>query len=149
MSKELAYIRFGKQYKKLGRYETIKEGAMQSWCHGELEPIMGTDTIGDIPNSFSDERDFYNPITMLKATPDHPQCEGCEDMAECIDVVTYLGEDAECIKSRSNRLIDAKNIKYNDMSFMDKWAYLIIVMVIVFICIYTGYKLFTFKGFMF
>ena len=69
----ITYIRFGKRYKKLGRYEIIKEGAMQSWCHGELEPIKNSDggTIGDVPNSFSDERNFYNPITDRKATPDH------------------------------------------------------------------------------
>jgi hypothetical protein len=53
-----------KQYKKIKRHEVIKEGAMQSWCHGELQPIKNTDgeTIGDTPSSFSDERDFYNPI---------------------------------------------------------------------------------------
>lgn len=53
-----------KQYKKIKKDEIIKEGAMQSWDNGELQPIKNTDgeTIGDIPSSFSDERDFYNPI---------------------------------------------------------------------------------------
>lgn len=58
------YIRFGKKYKKLERDEIIKEGAMQSWCHDELNPITNADgkTIGSTPSQFSDERDFYNPI---------------------------------------------------------------------------------------
>ena len=60
----MIYYRFGKQYKKLKRNEIIKEGAMQSWCHGELQPITNSDgkTIGGTPSNFSDERDFYNPI---------------------------------------------------------------------------------------
>lgn len=60
----LEYTRFGKKYKKLKRWEIIKEGAMQSWCNGELQPIKNydNDTVGDIPASFSDERDFYNLI---------------------------------------------------------------------------------------
>ena len=61
--KENIYYRFNKPYRKLKRNEVIEEGAMQSWCLGELRPIMGGDeTIGDTPSSFSDERDFYNPI---------------------------------------------------------------------------------------
>jgi len=51
----------GKKYKKLKRDEIIKEGAMQSWCHGELQPIRNT-TIGSKPSDFSVERDFYNPM---------------------------------------------------------------------------------------
>jgi len=34
---------------------------MQSWCHGELQPIRNT-TIGSKPSDFSVERDFYNPM---------------------------------------------------------------------------------------
>lgn len=62
--KDPTYYRFGKPYRKLKRDEVIKEGAMQSWDHGELQPVMNTDgkTIGDTPSSFSDERDFYNPV---------------------------------------------------------------------------------------
>jgi len=60
--KEPVYYKDAKQYRKIHRDETIHAGAMQSWCGGELHPLMGTDTIGDIPASFSDERDFYNPI---------------------------------------------------------------------------------------
>ncbi len=56
------YVKDGKPYRKLDRDEVIGEDAMQSWCNGELQPVMGTDTIGDTPSSFSDERDFYNPI---------------------------------------------------------------------------------------
>ena len=57
------YYRFGKKYIKLKRDEVIKKGAMQSWENGELQPIANSDgeTIGNIPASFSDERDFYNP----------------------------------------------------------------------------------------
>jgi len=62
MRKSTTYRRFGKEYTKLKRNEVIKEGAMQSWCNGELNLIMGGDeTIGDIPANFSKKRDFYNP----------------------------------------------------------------------------------------
>jgi len=62
--KKIIYIRNGKHYCKLGKHEIIKEGAMQSWCHGELFPILNVDdsTVGDIPASFSDESDFYNLV---------------------------------------------------------------------------------------
>lgn len=61
---EAIYYRFGKKYRKLGRNEIIQEGAMQSWCYGELMPITNSDeeTVGGMPADFSDERDFYNPI---------------------------------------------------------------------------------------
>ena len=44
----MIYIKDGKKYRKLNRYETIPEGAMNSWNHGELQPIMNTDgeTVG-------------------------------------------------------------------------------------------------------
>lgn len=60
----LIYKRFGNNYRKLKRDEVIKKGAMQSWELGELQPVKNSDgkTIGDTPSSFSDERDFYNPI---------------------------------------------------------------------------------------
>lgn len=60
----ITYKKDGKEYRKLKRWETIQEGAMQSWEGGELRPIKNYDgsTIGDIPASFSDERDFYNEI---------------------------------------------------------------------------------------
>jgi hypothetical protein len=66
MDKSIIYKRFGKQYIKLKRNEVIKEGAVQSWCDGDLQPIMHSDneTIGDIPSNFSDSRDFYNPIDL-------------------------------------------------------------------------------------
>jgi len=64
--KEIIYQRFGKKYRKIGRDEIIESGAMQSWDYGELQPIKGIGTIGDKPSSFSDERDFYNPITDNK-----------------------------------------------------------------------------------
>lgn len=60
--KKPVYFRFGKRYCKLERNEIIKEGAMHSFCGGELNPISGGDTIGDTPSSFSDEREFYNLI---------------------------------------------------------------------------------------
>lgn len=62
MKKETIYQRFGKKYKKLQRNEIIKEGAMQSWANGKLQPIMNTDgqTIGGTPSDFSEKRDFYN-----------------------------------------------------------------------------------------
>lgn len=58
------YHKNGEAYRKLLRHEKIEEGAMQSWGHGELQPIMNSDgeTIGGTPSDFSKERDFYNPI---------------------------------------------------------------------------------------
>ncbi len=56
---KMIYVRFGKNYRKLNRDEIIKEGDLQSWCYGELQPIVGIDTIGDKPASFSEEREFY------------------------------------------------------------------------------------------
>lgn len=64
--KEPIYQRFGKKYRKLKRDEVILPGAMQSWAHGELRPIVNSDgeTIGGTPNDFSEERDFYNLLTQ-------------------------------------------------------------------------------------
>ena len=61
---ETLKMKDGKEYRKLKRWETIQEGAMMSWQGGELQPIKNSDggTIGDIPASFHDERDFYNEI---------------------------------------------------------------------------------------
>lgn len=58
------YKRLGKEYRKIDRNEVIEEGAMQSWCDGELRPITNSDgkTVGDYPYNFSIERDFYNSI---------------------------------------------------------------------------------------
>ena len=58
------YHRFGKRYRKLKRNEIIKKDALQSWEHGELQPITNADgnTIGNTPKEFSNERDFYNLI---------------------------------------------------------------------------------------
>ena len=62
--KKTIYYRHGNKYYKLGRNEVIRSDAMQSWCHGELQPITNSDglTIGCTPSEFSDERDFYNPV---------------------------------------------------------------------------------------
>lgn len=70
--RENIYWRFGKKYRKIKRDEKIQIGAMHSFCGGELSPICGNDTIGDTPSSFSDEREFYNPIIecQQKFTPD-------------------------------------------------------------------------------
>jgi hypothetical protein len=56
------YWRHGKPYLKVKRDEVIKEGAMHSWCGGELRTVKSPETIGQTPNDFSDEREFYNPI---------------------------------------------------------------------------------------
>jgi len=81
---------------------------------------------------------------IIKAMPDHEKCEGCDDMAECIEAVAFLGDDAVCIKS--NHLLDAKDINYSSGSAMDRWAYPVIVIVCICICIYATYKLITFEG---
>lgn len=60
--KSLFTTRRGKKYKKVKRHEKIEAGAMHSYCGGELVPVMNPNTIGDVPASFSDEREFYNPI---------------------------------------------------------------------------------------
>lgn len=62
IGEHLQYTRYGKQYRKLGRDEVIKEGALHSYCFGELYPIRDEDTIGQTPADFSDERDFFNLI---------------------------------------------------------------------------------------
>jgi len=62
--KDFLYYLHGNTYKKLDRDEIIEEGAMQSWEHGELQPITNNDgeTVGSCPSDFSDERNFYNPF---------------------------------------------------------------------------------------
>ena len=60
--KEYKYFR-GKGYQKIGRFEVIKEGAMQSWHNNGLQFIRDPRTIGDIPDNFSPQREFYNPIS--------------------------------------------------------------------------------------
>lgn len=60
--KALIYTRYGREYRKLDRDEIIEEGAMHSYCDGELQPMQNPGTVGDVPGSFSYERDFYNPI---------------------------------------------------------------------------------------
>jgi len=66
--KNTIYYRFGKRYRKLGRDEIIKRGAMQSWELGELQPITNADrqTIGGTPADFSNERDFYNLLLLTR-----------------------------------------------------------------------------------
>lgn len=61
----ITYYKNGIRFKKLDRDEVIRVNAMQSWAGGELQPIMNTDgeTVGSTPSMFSDERDFYNPLT--------------------------------------------------------------------------------------
>jgi len=60
---KVIYTRHGKHYVKVDHHGVIKEGAMQSWCGGGLQPITNADgeTIGHMPCEFSDEREFYNP----------------------------------------------------------------------------------------
>ena len=62
--KDRIYFRFGKRYHKIEMNWVIADGAMQSWCGGELMPITNADgnTIGNTPANFSPEREFYNPI---------------------------------------------------------------------------------------
>ena len=62
-------------------------------------------------------------------------------MAECIEAVTYLGDDAVCIKSRSNRLLDAKDIKYSSESFIDIWVYPTIIVGCILLGLYVLYRL--------
>lgn len=60
------YTRFGNQYRKIERHEVIKKGAMTSFYGSELQPIANPETIGQTPNDFSDEREFYNPYIPSK-----------------------------------------------------------------------------------
>lgn len=85
---EAIYILGGKKYRKLERDEVIEKGAMHSICGGELRPIMGLDTIGDIPSSFSIERDFYNPI---------PDTEGFCQKCKSLDPIYCERTDMETI----------------------------------------------------
>lgn len=53
----------GKKYRKIGKDEIIKKGAMHSLSGGGLMPVLNNgETIGDKPSSFGTGRDFYNPI---------------------------------------------------------------------------------------
>ncbi len=56
------YYRFGKKYRKIGRHEVIKKGALQSLSGREPKPIKSPDTVGDTPSSFLPGREFYNPV---------------------------------------------------------------------------------------
>lgn len=52
----------GVLYRKLERDEVIAEGAVHTYeGHGPF-PIGDPDTVGDVPNSFSKKRTFYNPL---------------------------------------------------------------------------------------
>ena len=82
----------------------------------------------------------------VPATPDSEQCEGCSDMVECIEMVSFLGKDATCIRSESNRLLDAKDIKYDSPSFLDMWVLPTVIIGCVILGLYTIFKLVTFKG---
>jgi len=56
------YIIYNKKiYEKVKQKEKIKEGAIHC-LFGYIHPIIGIDTIGDTPESFSKNRIFYNPI---------------------------------------------------------------------------------------
>lgn len=59
------------------------------------------------------------------ATPYSEQCTGCEDMAECIEAVAFLGSNAVCVKT--NSILDAKDISYNSASLIDKWIWQIVI----------------------
>jgi hypothetical protein len=59
---EIIYVRLGKKYRKIARDEKIAKGAMMTLADGELNPIMHEGTIGQLPSSFSEERNFFNPI---------------------------------------------------------------------------------------
>lgn len=63
--KTIIYQRFGKEYRKMGRDEIIREGCMHSWCLGELFPIMNSQVYGQTPSNFSDERDFFSPVSPV------------------------------------------------------------------------------------
>jgi len=53
----------GKMYKRLDKNEVIEEGALHnSKDNPVFKPIMGVDTVGDVPSSFDSDRIFYNPV---------------------------------------------------------------------------------------
>jgi len=117
--KPVIYQRHGKHYMKIGRTEVIEEGAMQSWCHGELQPIMNTDgeTIGSTPEDFSDERDFYNPIDIIKipSIPD-PGSQEYEDM------IDFMRKDLESGMAYSKIIDQArKNIEADGRDFDEEF----------------------------
>jgi hypothetical protein len=102
-SKQIIYWKDGNPYRKLDRNEIIAEDAMQSWCNGELQPITNSDgkTVGDKPSSFSDERDFYNPIKLNNY--EWYQFEGN-------DTVYYIPEVIRALRERFLMLQDTKDI---------------------------------------
>jgi len=123
--KNFVYIRHGKKFRKIGRDEIIEEGAYHAWCGGELEPIKGIDTIGDKPSSFSDEREFFNP--MMEGVKFF--CKGCGreiwGMLEKYKKETLTIADAEATCFCSDCII--KNAKgkeeLNHQAYMDVLDY--------------------------
>lgn len=87
--KGTVYVRFNKKYRKIGRDELIKEGALHS-VGEHLIPIMSCTSIGDKPRSFPDHKDFYNPISDDEAEIErltallrkHGVCLECGEMYE-------------------------------------------------------------------
>jgi hypothetical protein len=59
ITKYVYYLR-GKKYRKLKKWEVIKEGAM-SKRSGEISQI-NENCVGKTPSEFSDKRDFFNPL---------------------------------------------------------------------------------------
>jgi len=90
------YVVFGKQYVKLGLQDIIKEGACHSLgIEGKIYPIVGVDTIGDIPASFSKDRIFYNPV-IEKADIVDP-CPLCKNLDPCHCERTDLKKFSQCV----------------------------------------------------
>lgn len=103
------YVRFGKQYRKLGRMEIIKNGACHSLCGGELYPIVGVDTVGDVPASFSDQREFYNPILKGDQEGIIGDCPLCKTLDPVHCERTDIKKFSECIEC--GRLILKQDFK--------------------------------------
>ena len=82
----------------------------------------------------------------IKATPEHEQCTGCDDMAECIEAVAFLGDDAVCIRTKS--ILDAKDINYSRSKKEIAIITIECICIGIVLCavIYGIYSLFTFEG---
>lgn len=90
-AKRIVYWKDGSRYYKLERDEVIDCCAIQSWCNGELQPLMNTDgnTIGSTPSEFSDERDFYNPLPFDMV----PTIEGQQPMKQAVENLSELANN--------------------------------------------------------
>jgi hypothetical protein len=66
----MIYEHEGVRLRKLARDEIIKKGDLHGYGGTDFFSLRNISTIGDIPNSFSQERNFYRAIEIGASKPD-------------------------------------------------------------------------------